>query len=338
MNTIMKMYLPTILPVLAAVSLSLGGCSAASFSSVGGHGTPVDELTVLTIGTADSGGTMYPAGKAIAQVIGESDKQIKVNLSASNGSITNAQALGSGDIDLGLVSGDVAFSAVNGTDEFADAPVEGLRIIGAVYPSLSNWIAPSSLEIQYVHDLKGKRVGVGPQDSTTELSARIALNATGITETNAALKNCGLGSGSAEIKNGTLDAVHGFTGIPIGSFLDLSEGTPCTILKYTSGELSAIIRENSFYYPDVIPAGTYEGQDEDVETFGIKCLLCVRDDLDEDLVYELTSILYENTETLAGLHPSLASMTKRGFMYDDLPIRLHPGAERFYREKGLLEQ
>lgn len=333
----MKKKLFTILSFLAAAALFSAGCSSPA--STGGEIKKAsDELRILTIGTADSGGTMYPAGRAIAQVIGDSDEQIKVNISASNGSQTNVLALESGDIDLGLVSGDVAFSAVNGFDEFEGNPVSDLRIISAVYPSLSNWLAPSSLGIEYVHDLKGKRIGIGPQASTTEISARIVLEATGIDQNNTTLENCGLGSGSESVKNGTLDAVHGFAGIPISGLSELAEEIPCTVLKYTSDELYSILRENTFYYPDVIPAGTYKGQEEDVDTFGIKCLLCVRADMDDELVYELTSILYENTDVLAKEHPSLASMSKNSFMCDNLPIELHPGAERFYKEKGVLPE
>lgn len=334
----MKLHFLTSLSLLTTISIFLGGCSASPFAPSGrSTKTPVSDLTVLTIGTADSGGTMYPVGNAIAQVIGDSDERIKINISASNGSITNIQALQKGDIDLGLVSSDAAFAAVNETGEFAGNPVGDLRIVAAVYSSLSNWIAPSSSGIRYVHDLKGKQIGIGPQDSTTELSARIALEAAGITEENSVLQNCGIGSGTTAIKDGTLDAVHGFAGIPISSLSELAGETPCTVLKYTPEELFSAIRENSFYYQDVIPAGTYKGQEEDIDTFGLKCLLCVSAGMDEDLVYELTSILYENTETLADLHPSLASMSKKGFMYNDLPIALHPGAERFYREMGLLE-
>lgn len=334
----MKRKIFTIFAVFTA-ALLLGGCSF--FTQADGRtdrASDTEELRVLTIGTADSGGTMYPVGKALAEVISDSDERINVNISASNGSVSNVSSLHSGEIDLGLVSGDVAFAAVNGLDEFEGKPVDDLRIIAAVYPSLSNWIAPASLGVRYVHDLKGMRIGVGPQDSTTELSARIVLKTVGIDETNSILENCGLGSGSEAVKNGTLDAYHGFAGIPINGLSTLAEEIPCTILQYTREELQAILRENSFYYPDTIPAGTYTGQLSAVDTFGIKCLLCVNAGMDEELVYELTSILWDSTDVLAEKHQALSAMTGSGFMYDALPIALHPGAERFYREQGLLEE
>lgn len=312
------------------MAVSLCGCASAFFSS---QKEPVE---ILTIGTADIGGTMYPVGKALAQIINQGDSRITVNLSASNGSFSNAQALENGEIDLGLISGDIAFSAVNGQDAFDQKPLGNLRIVAAVYPSLSNWMAPSAMNIRYVHDLMGKRIGIGPEDSTTALSARIVLNTMGIGSGNSTLENCSLEAGASRVSDGSLDAVHGFTGIPVNSLSGLSSRLPCTVLQYTPEELDSIVKENPFYYKDVIPAGTYKGQEEDVATFGIKCLLCVPASMDEELVYELTSILYNNTEQLKEQHPALSSMSKEGFMYDELPIALHPGAERFYKEMGLL--
>lgn len=323
----------TFLAFCSAAGLLLGGCSSFRTENPAPEAA---ELNILTIGTADSGGTMYPVGKAIAQVISDADDRLKVNLSASNGSSFNVESLENGEIDLGLVSGDIAFAAVNGRDEFSEHPAENLRVIAAVYPSLSNWMAPSDLKISYVHELKGKRIGIGPLSSTTELSARISLQAMGINSDNSSFTICGIGSGAGEVEKGTMDAVHGFAGIPVPGLTELAESVPCTLLEYTDEELRLILRENTFYYSDTIPAGTYNGQDKDIKTFGIKCLLCVDASMDEDLVYELTGILCEHTSELEEMHGSLAAMSKSGFMYDDLPIALHRGAERYYKEKGLL--
>ncbi len=312
-----------------ALAVSLTACSSKETSS---------SPKILTIGTADSGGTMYPVGKAIAQAITEYDPMIEVNVSASNGSPANVQALMDGEIDLGLVSGDVAFAAANGIKDFEGTPAESLRVIAAVYPSLSNWLVLDTSDLSYVHDLKGKAIGIGPQASTTALSARLALKTMDITDENSVLKNCGLGGGTEELEKKALDAIHGFSGIPINSFAALAEETPCRILRYTEPELTAIIRSNSFYYRDMIPAGTYYGQTEDIPTFGIKCLLCADANMDEDLVYELTSILYKNVSAMKEIHGALAAMEKKSFICSDLPITLHPGAEKFYREQGLLEE
>lgn len=333
-----KKTFKNILAAAALLALCITGCGKGTGqgrvpTSPSGPG----QIKVLTIGTADSGGTMYPVGRAIAKIVSDLDNSIKVNISASNGSSANVRSLEKGEIDMGLVSGDVAFSAVNAAGEFTETPAKKLRILAAVYPSLSNWMSLSSSDLTWVHDLKGKRIGVGPQDSTTELSALSLLDTLGINRENSTLVNCGLGSGAEDVRMGNLDAIHGFTGIPISGLENLAAAENCRLLKYTDGELRAILRTNSFYYSDVIPAGTYTGQTENIPTFGIKCLLCVSEDMDEELAYELTGILWNASASLGEAHPALTAMERDGFMYKELPIGLHPGAERFYREKGLLE-
>lgn len=324
-----------------SIALWIAACflltSCTLFPS-GNYGSSPKELTVLTIGTADSGGTMYPVGKAISQIISNSDNQIKVNLSASNGSAFNVDSLANGEIDLGLVSGDIAHAAVHGLNEFSENPIEQLRCIAAVYPSISNWMALSESGLTYVHDLAGTNIGIGPQNSTTELSARIALQSMGITGENSSFITCGIGSGASEVKLGNIQAIHGFAGIPISGLTELADSVPCTLLQYTDDELNTILAENTFYYRDVIPANTYKGQAEDIESFGIKCLLCVSASMEEETVYQLTKILYENTSELEQLHSSMSSMKKEGFMYTNLPVPLHTGSKKYYQEKRLLSK
>lgn len=312
---------------LLGASILMGACSF----------TP-PQTTVLTIGTADSGGTMYPVGSAIARVISDYDNHIKVNISASNGSLTNVEGIRDGQIDLALVSGDVAFCAYNGTEEFSQKPAKGLRTIAAVYSSLSNWMAPDSTELFYVHDLSGRRISVGPKDSTTELSARTALSIVGLNNANTVLKNYGLGAGSREIENGNVDALHGFAGIPINGLTELAKAVPSHLLKYTDEELERLLSENLYYYKTSIPAGTYAGQDEEVKTFGVKCLICVSENMSEELVYRLTQILDESRPELITSHEALSSLEQNGFMCQDLPIPLHPGAKKYYIEAGYLSE
>lgn len=319
----------------------LSGCSPSLTKDVR-KDVPVPEqaeeeaLQILTIGTADSGGTMYPVGSAIASAISSHDPLLKVNVSASTGSFTNVKNLLEGQADLGLVSGDVAFSAYFGTDSYAGSPQTELRAIGAVYSSLSNWMASDSSGLTYVHQLSGHSAAIGPQDSTTDLSARISLRAAGLHAENTELHNVSLAAGSRQVEEGLLDAVHGFAGIPISSLTDLSTRVPCHLLKYTGEELDSILADSSFYYPAVIPAGTYPGQTEDVATFGIKCLLCVDASMDEELVYRLTRILDEARPQLTTMHPALASLDQASFLCEQLPIPLHPGAELYYMEQGYL--
>lgn len=326
--------------VLLTFALGLSGCTGNTSSTRKDAELPnesSDELHILTLGTADTGGTMYPVGSAIASVLSEHDEQLKVNLSASNGSYTNVESIQSGQFDLGLVSGDVAFAAYTGKEEFSDHPVERLRVIGAVYSSLSTWMAPESEHLFYVHDLAGHHIAVGPEGSTTELSARIALKAAGLNSSNTDMQNCSFAASINSVLNGTLDAVHSFAGIPVHSLTELSEQTPCRLLRYTEDELKKILNSTPAYYRATIPAGTYPGQTEALDTFGIKCLLCVDASMDENLVYTITRILDESREELTSIHPSLCTLSDPEYMCSHLPIPLHPGAEKYYKEKGLLK-
>ena len=320
-----------LLPLGTAACLLLTGCGLGGAASSG-----EDKLTVLTIGTADSGGTMYAVGSAIAQAITEGESSIKVNLGASTGSTMNVRGLADGEIDLGLVSGDVAYAAYHGQDVFPE-PVESLRAVAAVYISTSNWIALDSLGVEYVHDLVGKHVGVGPQESTTELSARTAVEVLGLDQGGTQLVNCGLGDGARMVGQRELDAIHGFSGAPVGGLMELAQEQPCTLLKYTPEELGDILGKNQFYRACTIPAGTYEGQEEDVDTFGVKCLLCVDASMPDLLVYRLTQEIWAATNRLAQQHPSMEVMGQREFVCRDLPIPLHPASLEFYEDQGVLQ-
>lgn len=315
--------------------------SACSFSEPGSaEREPAgssDHITVLTIGTADSGGSMYPAGSVLADVIRESAPDVRVNISASTGSYQNIAQLGEGQIDIGFVSGDAAYAAYNGTYGYSDDPQEGLRAVAALYSSVSNWMVLESSPFYYVHDLLGERIAIGPETSSTDLSAEIVLERLGITRENTEiLTQGGIGFGAGQVKRGETDAVHGFAGIPVSGLSELADQTPVRLLKYTDGELSGLLAANSFYHKSVIPAGTYAGQTEAVDSFGVKCLICVDESMDEEMVWRITSILYQNRQRMADEQGIVAPILENGFMYEDLPIPLHEGARRFYEEEGLL--
>ena len=290
-------------------------------------------LTVLTIGTADSGGTMVPAGKAIAQIVSAKDDSLLINIGASTGSAMNVSGLADGEIDLGLVSGDVAYAAYTGSGDFSE-PVEGLRAIAALYTSTSVWVVPQSSDMEYVHDIAGKKVSAGPHDSATDTIARVTVRALGLADGGFTIENRSYEAGTRQLQSGKLDAIHGFAGNPISSFCDMMEQLPCRILKFTDEELAEILAQNQNYIATYIPAGTYSGQSEVINTFGVKCLLCVSSAMSQEQAYQLTKIIYECREELAEAHPAMSAMADPEFMYGDLAVELHDGAAQFYKEQG----
>lgn len=246
------------LALLLSLALVLPGCAA-----------PKAEPTLLTIGTADRGGTMAPPAAPSAAVLSDGEER-KVSVSVSSGSTMNVQSLAAGDIDLGLVSGDVGLCRLCGRGGVRRQP-QPLRAVAAVYSSVSCWIAPAAGATEYVHDLGGLRLGVGPQDSTTELSARAAVELLVLEDQGAQLVNCSLEDGARQVADGSLDALHAFAGVPARSLTWLAQQEPCRLLRFTDEELDRILAENQSYYAACIPAGTYPGQTEDLNTFGAKC-------------------------------------------------------------------
>lgn len=317
-----------VLTLLAIVCLILTACLN---TANGGK-----KLTGLTIATADSGGTMYPVGQAIADVITESSEgSVMVNVNASTGSVMNVQDLAAGKVDIGLVTGDIAYEAVQGLGQFEE-PVEGLRVLGAVYSSTANWMAPVADGIFYVHELNGKTVVLGPEDSNSDQIGRMTLSALGVDMDSVEIINTSLSAGAAIVAVGSAVAIQGFAGFPIDGLNELSQKRLCRLLRFTKKELEKILAANPSYYREVIPAGTYTGQLGSVATLGVKCLLCVDESMSEETAYKLTELLWNSREQLASAHSSMNRMLDRDFVYEDLPIELHAGAEAFYREQGLL--
>lgn len=334
-----KIFRGSVIAMLFTAVLGLSGCfTEPSYREASGdqagNQTPI---RVLTIGTADTGGTMYPVGCAIAEAINSYNNQMNINLGASSGSFDNVRGLSSGQFDLGLVTGDVAYAAYTGTKDFEGHAEDGLRAIGALYTSSSNWMVPEKSGLVYVHDLAGKQIAVGPEGSTTEYSARISLAAAGLTPANTTPINCGIGYGCEEVKKGTMDAVHGFAGIPISGLTSLAEAIPCRLLIYTPEELEEILEANPIYRKEVIPAGTYRGQTEAVDSFGIQCLLCVSESMEDSMAYSIAKILDQAIPELIKDYPTLRSMEDPAYICNQLPIPLHPGAKRYYKEKGSLK-
>lgn len=292
----------------------------------------------LTIGGADSTGTMYAAAAGIATTFGAKVEGLNVDATTSSGSNENALNVQDGAIELGMCSGDAAAAALAGTGKFESVgPCTDIVAIGAVYASLSNWIALESTGYEYLHDAVGGVFGIGPAASTSESSALLGLEAAGITADNSTFQNVTLGDGADNVANGVMTAATAFAGIPVGAQLNASVTKDCVWLGFTDAELDAILEANPSYYKTVIPAGTYNGQDVDVPTFGVKCMVICNKSLDEELVYNLAKTLVENTEEMIAGNGVFADMADPSFICNDLPIPLHSGAEAYYKEAGYLK-
>lgn len=292
---------------------------------------------IMTFGTADTGGSMYPAGAAVSQVWTNNVEGVKCNTQTSTGSFQNCQDVSTGEVDVAVATSDVVLNAYNGTGKFADiGKLDNLRVIGAVYTSVLSGVALKSSGLTYIHDLLGKRVAVGPAASATENATLAAFDVMGIDSSNTSLENLGLGDGADSVGDGILDAAFGFAGLPIGGQLNLAATKEIQVLDMTQEEIDKVLAGNAAYIQTKIPAGTYTGQDNDANTFGVKCLIIVTADMDADLVYDLCKAMNEHTEEMAAGNALLKDMTDPSFLCTQMPIPLHDGAQKYYSEQGLI--
>lgn len=335
----MKKVLSLILALAMVFALAAcGERQPASDGDASGDGDkPARGNVIMTFGTADTGGSMYPAGAAVSQVWTNNVQGVKCNTQTSTGSFQNCQDVSTGEVDVAVATSDVVLNAYNGTGKFADiGKLDNLRVIGAVYTSVLSGVALKSSGLTYINELLGKRVAVGPAASATENATLAAFDVMGIDSSNTSLENLGLGDGADSVGDGILDAAFGFAGLPIGGQLNLAATKEIQVLDMTQEEIDKVLAGNAAYIQTKIPAGTYTGQDNDANTFGVKCLIIVTADMDADLVYDLCKAMNEHTEELAAGNALLKDMTDPSFLCTQMPIPLHDGAQKYYSEQGLI--
>ena len=321
----------------AAAAETTAAAAAAETTAAAAAEKPARGNVIWTFGTADTGGSMYPAGAAVSQCWTNNVQGMKCNTQTSTGSFQNVQDVASGEVDVAVATADVVLNGYNGTGKFAEiGALDNICVIGAVYTSVLSGVALKSSNFKYVHDLVGKRVAVGPASSATENASLAAFDVMGITKDNTSLENLGLGDGADAVGDGILDAAFGFAGLPIGGQLNLAATKDIDVLDLTDEELDKILANNAAYIKTKIPAGTYTGVDYDTQTFGVKCLIIVQKDADEDLIYDLCKAMNEGAADMAAGNALLKDMTDPAFLCTQMPIPLHPGAEKYFKEIGAL--
>lgn len=290
----------------------------------------------MTIGGADSTGTMYAAAAAIATTLTNTVDGMTVDASTSSGSNENALNVHNGEIELGMCTGDAALNAYNGKGKFADVgECKDLRYIGCVYASTMNWVALKSSGYTYLHDLAGKglALGTGPSASSTETVALLTLQAAGVTDSNNTA--CTLGDAAEGVTDGIYAAGAAYAGAPVGTHLTASVTKDCVWLALDDSEIDWLIEQNPAYTKSFIQAGTYTGQTEAVQTIGVKAGVICNETLDDEAAYQMAKCLYEQAAEMVKGNAFFADMADVSFLVD-YTIPVHPGAERFYKEVGLM--
>lgn len=316
----------------------LSGCKGAEESTAVQEPELAYETGILSMGTGEESAQIHMAGIAVAGVLNNTVPGIHVAVETTKGSAINAVNVSEGDLDLALISGDVAYDAVHGLYSFEGEPRQNLRVLGACYQEVSGWMALEKSGLTQVNQLKGKIISSGPVASVTELTSDMVFEIMGIDPDNTEIYSDSLTNSVEHIKRETADAVHAFSTVPYRAHEMLANEYEVVVLEYSETEVEQILDQDERYFSASIPAGTYNGQDEDILTFGRKVLLCASEEMDEDLAYEIARALDLNGPTYTGGHNFMTAMQEKEFLCNELPIPLHEGAERYYKEAGFLKE
>jgi TRAP transporter TAXI family solute receptor len=315
--------------VVGAVAIGAGiaGAQAPSF---------------FRIGTGGTAGTYYPIGGLIANAIsGAGDKGVPGLVStavASNGSVANINAIQSGSMESGFTQSDVAYWAHSGTGLYeGKGKVEDLRLIATLYPETIHLVARKDAGINSVADLKGKRVSIDEPGSGTIVDARIVLGAYGLTESDIKAEHLKPGPAGDRLRDGGLDAYFFVGGYPTGAISELATSSGISLVPINGPEVEKLLEEYTFFSKDTVPADIYKDVGE-TNTISVAAQWVTSAKQSDEVIYNITKTLW-NDATRAALdagHAKGKLITLQNAT-TSLGIPLHPGAEKFYREAGVLK-
>ena len=310
--------------LIAALAVAIGVASTAYAA---------DFIAVLTGGTS---GVYYPMGVALSQIYGKAIPDAKVSVQATKASAENLNLLQAGKGEVAFTLGDALSDAWKGdADAGFPAPLKKLRGIAGIYPNYIQIVASADSGIKTLADLKGKRISVGAPKSGTELNARAVLKAAGLTYKDMAkVEYLPFGESVELMKNRQLDVTLQSAGLGVSALRDLAASMKIVVVEIPADVVAKI--GDPAYQPAIVPAGTYEGQAKDVPAIAIQNFLVTHEGVPTDTVYKITKSMWENLPALVAAHSAGKAIKKENAL-KGMAVPLHPGAEKYYREIGLLK-
>jgi uncharacterized protein len=303
-------------------------------SALAGASLPAQAQDFINILTGGTSGVYYPLGVALSKVFTDKIKGSRPSVQATKASVENLTLLQQGKGEIAFTLGDSLALAWAGDEEAGfKSKLTKLRGISAIYPNYIQVVASKESGIKTLTDLKGKRLSVGAPKSGTELNARAILEGAGLSYKDLGKVEYLPFNESVELmKNRQLDATLQSAGLGVASIRDLAASVPISVVSVPADLVAQV---GSPYVAATIPAGTYTGQDADVPTAAVVNFLVTHSEVSDDLAYAMTKSLWDNLDELEAAHAA-AKAIKRDQALTGMPVPLHPGAERYYREQGML--
>ncbi|MCT7377048.1 TAXI family TRAP transporter solute-binding subunit [Chelativorans salis] len=326
---------------------------AIAFCIAAGGVTLAQQPQFFRIGTGGTAGTYYPIGGLIANAISNPPGSrpceeggscgvpgLIATAVSSNGSVANVNAIAGGSLESGFSQSDVATWAHAGTGIWEDRePVEKLRAIANLYPETIHLVASAQSGIDSVDDLAGKQVSLDEPGSGTLVDARIILEAYGLSEDDVEAHYLKPDQAAERMRDGAMDAFFFVGGFPAGAIAELASQHDITLVPISGEEAATVRDEYTFFAENIVPAGTYDGVEEEVTTLSVGAQWITSADQPEDLIYGITKALWnDNTRKLLDAGHQKGQQITLETALDGVGIPLHPGAEKFYREAGVLSE
>lgn len=317
------------------------GIAALAALTVISGGTTAKAEEFLTIGTGGVTGIYYAVGGGICRLVNQGRKEhgIRCSVESTGGSVYNLRTMRQGELEMGIVQSDWQFHALNGTSLFEEnGPDEELRSLFSLHPDTVIIAARQDAEINSLDDLGGKRINMGNPGSGTRGTAEVLVEALGwdmdhfglVTELKSAEQ-------SSALCDNTIDAFLMVAGNPVANVLEAASSCDINIIAVDGDKVDALVESTPYYGKVTIPGGLYRGVDSDVPSFGLPSTFVTSTNVPEETVYVMVKTVFENFDKFKTFHPAFANLKKEEMVVNGLSAPMHPGAEKYFREVGLIE-
>lgn len=318
----MKKYIVLALAVVFICTVAFTGCAPQKVN--------------LILATGGTSGTYYPFGGSMAQIFNSKIENMNVTAQATGASVENLKLIGKKEAELAIVQNDMTDYAYNGTETFKDGKIENVRAVATLYPEVIQIVASVDSGINTLQDIKGKKFSVGAPGSGVEANARQLLEMMGMTYNDFTANYLSFSESADSFKDKHIDGFLFTSGIPNAAIQDISTTSSLKFVSVSDDVIKQLTSQYPFFTEYIIPAGTYKGQDTDVKTIAVKATLVAGAEVSEKVIYDLTKALFENQPELAQAHAKGEQLNINEAV-KGISVPFHPGAEKYYKEKGILK-
>jgi TRAP transporter TAXI family solute receptor len=321
---------------LRVFSLLVGGLLALGLLS-----TPTMAAErFVTIGTGGVTGVYYPTGGAICRLVNRGRKEhgMRCSVESTGGSVYNINSLRDGGLDLAVAQSDWQYHSYNGTGIFAEqGPFKGLRSVFSLHTEAFTVVVRADSGIKTFNDLAGKRVNIGNPGSGNRATMEVIMAAKGWTKSTFKLASELKGSEQPQaLCDNKIDVMIYNAGHPNGAVQEAATSCAVKIIPVSDGDIDKLIDGSPFYAYTKIPGGMYAGNPDDIKTFGVKATFVTSDKVDEEVIYQIVKAVFDNFDNFKTLHPVFTNLDPKRMVKEGNTAPLHKGAERYFKEKGLL--